>query len=290
MICHFSQIVANVSAELSHEWSLGHVVLWLIMMWLWFMGLVMAAESFDWVVLNDTVMGGRSSAQIEQQRKSTRFTGIVSTENNGGFASMRTRNTLDLSNNTTVQLEVTGTDATVQFVVWMGQGANLYYATPIAVNSGIQSIDFADFTSKSYGRVVAAPSLDKRNRQKVSVGLLVGNGFEGPFELTLSKLDFVGEAQAVAWTIDTNVASSVSQVLQRAIQRGVPVYNMGDPSECAAIYQTALEDILLLSGEDLPEEVQVSIQETLENARALGASDRAWAYRRQMDELLTSFQ
>jgi len=257
------------------------------------MGLAMAVESFDWVVLNDTVMGGRSSAQVEQQGEKTRFTGVVSKENNGGFASIRTRNTIDVSSNTTVQLEVTGTEAPIQFVVWMGQGANLYYSSPVSPNEGMQSIDFVDFIPKSYGRVVAAPSLDKRNRQKVSVGLLIGDGFEGSFELALSQLEFVGDveiAETVEWTIEADAARRMSQVLQRAIQRGVPIYNMGNPSECAAIYQTALEDLILLSGDTLPKEFQMSIQETLEKANMLGASDRAWAYRRQMDELLLAFQ
>ena len=100
------------------------------------LGLVMANESFDWVVLNDTVMGGRSSASVNHVKDATQFQGIVSLENNGGFASMRTRNAIDLSSHTTVEIELIGTDVPVQFVVWTGQGANLYYSTSIQPNSG----------------------------------------------------------------------------------------------------------------------------------------------------------
>ena len=82
----------------------------------------------------------------------------------------------------------------------------------------------------------------------------------------------------------------MTQVLQRAIQRGVPVYNAGNPSECAAIYQTALEDLLLLSADSLPVELQQSVQQTLKMASSLEDSERAWAYRRMMDALLLAFQ
>ena len=82
----------------------------------------------------------------------------------------------------------------------------------------------------------------------------------------------------------------MSLALQRAIQRGVPVYNAGNPSECAAIYQTALEDLLLLSADSMPIDVQESIQQTLETAPLLNDSERAWAYRKRMDELLLAFQ
>ena len=260
------------------------------MLMMWLLGLAMAMEPFDWVVLNDTVMGGRSSASVEYVDSTTRVQGVVSLENNGGFASIRTQNVIDLSNNTTVEIELVGTDAPVQFVVWTGQGANLYYATPVQPNSGVQRIDFSQFESKSYGRVVSALPLDRRNRKKVSVGILIGDGFEGAFDLTLNQLSFVGEAKETSFTLDSQSAMRMAQVLQRAIQRGVPVYNSGNPSECAAIYQTALEDLLLLSGDSLPVELQEGIQRTLESASRMNDSDRAWAYRRQMDELLTAFQ
>ena len=254
------------------------------------MGLAMALESFDWVVLNDTVMGGRSSASVEYVGSLTRVQGVVSLENNGGFASIRTRNAIDLSSNTTVEIELVGTDAPVQFVVWVGQGANLYYSTPVRPNTGLQRIGFSDFVSKSYGRSVSAVSLSRRNRQKVSVGILIGDGFEGPFDLTLKHVTFVGEAKEMTFALDSQAAMRMTQVLQRSIQRGVPVYNAGNPSECAAIYQTALEDLLLLSGDSLPVELQEDLQRTLESASSMNDSDRAWAYRRQMDELLMALQ
>ena len=261
------------------------------MLLVWLLGLAMAMESFDWIVLNDTVMGGRSSATVNYVDDTVQFQGVVSLENNGGFASIRTRDAIDLSSNTTVEIELVGTDAPVQFVIWIGQGANLYYATLVQPNTGVQRVDFSEFVAKSYGRKVSAPSLDMRNRQRMSIGVLIGDGFEGEFDLTLRELQFTGTAAPeMSFTLDSQAALRMTQVLQRAIQRGVPVYNAGNPSECAAIYQTALEDLLLLSADSLPMELQQSIQQTLEMASSLEDSDRAWAYRRRMDALLLAFQ
>ena len=95
-----------------------------------------------------------------------------------------------------------------------------------------------------------------RSRQGMSIGVLIGDGFEGKFDLTLRELQFTGTAPERTFTIDSQAALRMTQVLQRAIQRGVPVYNAGNPSECAAIYQTALEDLLLLSADYLPIELQ----------------------------------
>ena len=257
---------------------------------IWLLGLAMAMETFDWVVLNDTVMGGRSSATVNYVDDTVQFKGLVSLENNGGFASIRTRDAIDLSPNTTVEIELVGTDTPVQFVIWTGQGANLYYTTPVQPNSGLHRVEFSAFVAKSYGRQISAPPLDMRNRKSMSVGVLISDGFEGPFDLTLNELQFVGTANEKAFTLDSQAALRMSQVLQRAIQRGVPVYNMGNPSECAAIYQTALEDLLLLSSDFLPIELQESIQQTLEIASSLNDSERAWAYRRRMDTLLLEFQ
>ena len=51
---------------------------------MWLMGLAMAMDSFDWVVLNDTVMGD-NSASVDYVDSATRVQGVVSLENSDGF-------------------------------------------------------------------------------------------------------------------------------------------------------------------------------------------------------------
>jgi NADH dehydrogenase [ubiquinone] 1 alpha subcomplex assembly factor 1 len=49
------------------------------------------AKSYEWKSINDNVMGGISNSRIEiSQQKTAIFSGFVSPENGGGFASVRT--------------------------------------------------------------------------------------------------------------------------------------------------------------------------------------------------------
>jgi len=64
-----------------------------------------------WGAVDDVVMGGVSESQITLTGGSTLFSGIVRTENNGGFASVLTRNLnppLNLSNYEGIELQVQG--------------------------------------------------------------------------------------------------------------------------------------------------------------------------------------
>ncbi len=64
-----------------------------------------------WGVLNDGVMGGRSTSTVELAPEGLAFSGVVSTENSGGFASVRTRNfepALNLSIYSGIRLWVKG--------------------------------------------------------------------------------------------------------------------------------------------------------------------------------------
>ena len=75
------------------------------MFWL-LVGLVMGNESLQWSVVNDTVMGGRSSAQMSKAEEGWVFEGRVSLENNGGFASVRTAVAIDLSEYSGVEFHI----------------------------------------------------------------------------------------------------------------------------------------------------------------------------------------
>jgi hypothetical protein len=64
-----------------------------------------------WGALDDVVMGGVSRSFVQLQPEGLCFTGTVSTDNAGGFASVRTRNfepTLDLSPYTGLEIKVKG--------------------------------------------------------------------------------------------------------------------------------------------------------------------------------------
>ena len=83
-----------------------------------------------WGVVDDVVMGGVSQSNIRLAGNKAIFSGIVSTDNNGGFASVRTRNfstPIDLSDYEGIELKVTGDGKRYKFITrcegkWDGVG------------------------------------------------------------------------------------------------------------------------------------------------------------------------
>jgi Complex I intermediate-associated protein 30 (CIA30) len=73
-----------------------------------------------WGALDDVVMGGTSASSLKLQDGLAVFTGIVSTANSGGFASIRTRNfepPLDLGSYSGLELQVKGDGQRYKFLI-----------------------------------------------------------------------------------------------------------------------------------------------------------------------------
>lgn len=62
-------------------------------------------NELDWLVINDTVMGGVSNSRVVIGKEALTFEGLLSLENNGGFASFRAP--ISLQNKAIKQLQFT---------------------------------------------------------------------------------------------------------------------------------------------------------------------------------------
>ena len=90
-----------------------------------------------WGAVDDVVMGGVSQSSIRLADGKAIFSGIVSTDNNGGFASVRTRNfdePLDLSAYEGIELKVMGDGKRYKFITrsegkWDGIGYSCSFDT-----------------------------------------------------------------------------------------------------------------------------------------------------------------
>lgn len=81
----------------------------------------------------------------------------------------------------------------------------------------------------------------------------------------------------------SSTSKSAKSVFRLAIAEGVPLFNNGDVKSCLAIYQQAGRNALSLPlGEVEAERVCMGMAESL---MASGASAKAWALRRMMDEV-----
>lgn len=81
-----------------------------------------------------------------------------------------------------------------------------------------------------------------------------------------------------------DTAEDVAAILRLAIDRGVPMFNGGDPAGCAAVYEVALVSVVRLRPEGF--DASRLARGLAEGRAATDAEARAWAYRLAMDDAL----
>jgi NADH dehydrogenase [ubiquinone] 1 alpha subcomplex assembly factor 1 len=146
-----------------------------------------------WNINNDTVMGGISQSQIKFEHQVLLFTGTVSLDNNGGFASTESTFTHQITDASLLTLEVKGDGKTYQIRLktpYLSQG-EAYVANFTTRDDKLTRHSFtaADFTVSFRGRTVAnAPSL--KFDDIVRVGFLVAQKQQGPFSIELHSIQF----------------------------------------------------------------------------------------------------
>lgn len=152
----------------------------------------------DWAIVNDSVMGGISQSRIEPAENVHRFTGSVSLENNGGFASVRYLVARALPNTDRIQLRIKGDGKLYQLRFRM---SGQYRAVAYSVNFQTLADEWQTFTFLTddfkpvwRGRtVVGAPELDLNAVQIMSI--FVSDKQTGPFAIELDQVAFVNEPE-----------------------------------------------------------------------------------------------
>jgi hypothetical protein len=131
-----------------------------------------------WGAIDDVVMGGVSQSGIQITDRFARFSGYVSTENSGGFASIRTKNfdpPLDLSNYQGLKLRVKGDGQRYKLFLrtetaWDGVG----YARSFDSSSYDWldlTIPFRDLIPIFRAKTVVAPAIDLDRLRSIQVML-----------------------------------------------------------------------------------------------------------------------
>ncbi len=148
-----------------------------------------------WNINNDTVMGGVSQSQvsIDGQQNLLLFTGSVSLENNGGFASTESILTSQITAASLLTLVVKGDGKTYQIRLKTPSLSNgeAYVANFTTRVDTITQHAFtaADFTVSFRGRsVVNAPELHFEDIDRI--GFLVAQKQQGPFAIELHSIQF----------------------------------------------------------------------------------------------------
>lgn len=157
-------------------------------------------ESTRWAIVNDGVMGGRSSSTIEPAGPATAsFNGFVSLENNGGFASVRALfNDLDLTGYDGLQLRVRGDGRSYELRLrTSGNMDGIAYRARFSTQSNEWQdvfVPFSAFQPSFRGWVPrGAGPLDLSSIRQV--GFLIGDKRQGPFELEIAWVRAISVAE-----------------------------------------------------------------------------------------------
>jgi hypothetical protein len=136
-------------------------------------------------VINDDVMGGRSTSRVLRTATGLLFEGDVSLANGGGFASFRAPLSLP-ADATALQVALRGDERRYRLVLRTeeGSGATQYQA-PFVAPRAATTLRFVagDFVARFRGRLVEAPPL--RLADVRVFGLLISEGQAGPFRVEL---------------------------------------------------------------------------------------------------------
>lgn len=151
-----------------------------------------------WQTVNDGVMGGVSDGKVRIAEKNLEFYGTLSLENNGGFASVRSKTAkMDLSKYDGLVFKVRGDGREYYLNVHVptNQIAFSYRASLKTENDKWNevTIPFKDLKATSFGRVVEnGKPLNPSNVE--SVGFLLADKKAGPFKLEVSWIKGIPKA------------------------------------------------------------------------------------------------
>ena len=141
----------------------------------------------DWKIVDDRVMGGQSNGNFKVNDEGNGvFYGDVSTENNGGFSSVRMGlNSSDMSNNKAFILKVKGDGKSYQFRVKTSLDERHSYIRSFETNGKWQEIKipFKEMFASWRGRTLDMPNYNGSAIEEMR--FLIGNKKNEAFKLEL---------------------------------------------------------------------------------------------------------
>jgi len=152
-----------------------------------------SSETERWLIVNDNVMGGVSNGEASRAEDSClRFSGSISLENNGGFASIRSQPTdFGLGDYHGIRIRVMGDGRTYQFRLRTDRNLD-----GIAFRQEFETIDnewveaelpFASFLPTFRGRILTdVEPLDPADIKQL--GFLLADKRAGAFKLTVDRI------------------------------------------------------------------------------------------------------
>ena len=149
-----------------------------------------AKTTKDWVITDDVVMGGKSSGSIHVNNEGFGvFSGTVSTENNGGFSSVRYQfESKSTKNNQTVVLKVKGDGKRYQFRIKHKASDKHAYISYFNTTEDWEIIEFslAKMHPTFRGKKLDMPNYDADGIEEI--GFLIANKKAEHFKLEIDSI------------------------------------------------------------------------------------------------------
>jgi len=173
------------------------------MMSLLLIGLVFNAETVfvdfnrestleNWYTVDDVVMGGRSNSTFEiSPQGHAVFSGHVSLENNGGFASLRhVFQKMEMGAYQSIAIRLKGDGLRYQFRVKSGRNERHSYTYYFETSGSWEwvEIPLSDMYPTWRGRKLNQPNYPAETLEEI--GILIGNGTPEYFRLEIDKIHF----------------------------------------------------------------------------------------------------
>ena len=148
-------------------------------------------SKLKWNIVNDTVMGGRSSSRWSDKSSTLSFEGFLSLENNGGFASIRhDLNNINLSDTEGIFIKVKGDGRKYQFRIRSQASRWANYSQEFKTKKDtVQTfyLPYKDFKPSWRGRSVRnVPTLTGKDVR--GIGFLIGDKIQGKFKLDILNI------------------------------------------------------------------------------------------------------
>jgi hypothetical protein len=147
----------------------------------------------DWRIIDDGVMGGISNGKFTIDKEGNGvFFGYVSTENNGGFSSVRYQmNTKNVSNYTKATIRLKGDGKAYQFRIKDNANSYFSYITTFKTSGEWETVTITlkDLYPSFRGQKLNKPNFDGQYLEEIV--FLIGNKKNESFELKLDKIELV---------------------------------------------------------------------------------------------------
>lgn len=144
----------------------------------------------NWLMINDGVMGGLSKGMIKMNEAGNGlFSGFVTTENNGGFSSVKYAVSKgDVSHFDAVKIRVKGDGKIYQFRIKSDQTKEYSYVSEFKTSGDFETITlpFADFYASFRGNKLGIPNYS--GKQMEEVRFLIGNKNDEDFALEIERI------------------------------------------------------------------------------------------------------